>query len=260
MQYKAIFSDMDGTLLNSQHQISLRTEQAIKSILRKGIPFIPVSARPPYAITPYTDQLQTNLPIICYSGALILDQDLNELYSVTIEQTDLDKLTELLKPYEHLSISYYSGVDWFVNDKNCYWAAQEAEISGLTSKDMPVNVKNVHKVLIMAEPVYIQELEKLLTTALPHLSIHPSKPEYLEINNKAATKANAIRFMENYFQIAADEIIAFGDNFNDLDMLEYAGLSVAMGNAPDEIKQIAKEVTATNNEDGIALILEREFA
>lgn len=66
--------------------------------------------------------------------------------------------------------------------------------------------------------------------------------------------------MENYFQIAADEIIAFGDNFNDLDMLEYAGLSVAMGNAPDEIKQIAKEVTATNNEDGIALILEREFA
>lgn len=66
--------------------------------------------------------------------------------------------------------------------------------------------------------------------------------------------------MENYFQIAADEIIAFGDNFNDLDMLEYAGLSVAMGNAPDEIKQIAKEVTATNNEDRIALILEREFA
>ena len=66
--------------------------------------------------------------------------------------------------------------------------------------------------------------------------------------------------MENHLNIKAQDVIAFGDNFNDLDMLQYAGLSVAMGNAPDEIKQAAKEVTASNNEDGIALVLNRIFS
>lgn len=258
MKYKAIFSDMDGTLLNSQHKISPKTEQAIKSVISKGIPFIPVSARPPYAITPYTEQLQTNAPIICYSGALILDQYLNELYSVLIDEADLNKLTALLTPYAHLSISHYAGLNWFVN-QNDYWSQQETEITGLQSQKTPENIQNVHKILIMGNAESILEVEQILKNALPHLSIHRSKPEYLEIMNKAATKAKAIRFMESYLQISADEVIAFGDNFNDLDMLEYAGLSVAMGNAPEEIKQVAKEVTASNNEDGIALILEREF-
>lgn len=258
MKYKAIFSDMDGTLLNSQHKISPKTEQAIKSVISKGIPFIPVSARPPYAITPYTEQLQTNAPIICYSGALILDKDLNELYSVLIDTTDLNKLTALLTPYAHLSISHYAGLNWFVN-QNDYWSQQETAITGLQSQKTPENIQHVHKILIMGNAESILEVEQILKNALPHLSIHRSKPEYLEIMNKAATKAKAIRFMESYLQISADEVIAFGDNFNDLDMLEYAGLSVAMGNAPVEIKQAAKEVTASNNEDGIALILEREF-
>lgn len=258
MKYKAIFSDMDGTLLNSQHKISPRTEQAIKSVIRKGIPFIPVSARPPYAITPYTNQLQTNAPIICYSGALILDKELNELYSVLIDTADLNKLTTLLTPYAHLSISHYSGLNWFVNQHD-YWAQQETEITGLQAQKTPENIQNVHKILIMGNADAILDVEQLLKRALPHLSIHRSKPEYLEIMNKSATKAKAIRFMEHYLHVSADEVIAFGDNFNDLDMLEYAGLSVAMGNAPEEIQQVAKEVTANNNEDGIALVLEREF-
>ena len=77
--------------------------------------------------------------------------------------------------------------------------------------------------------------------------------------NNAATKGNAVRFLEKYFGLKTEEVIAFGDNFNDLDMLEHAGLGVAMGNAPDEIKQAANRVTAGNNEDGLALILEEVF-
>lgn len=259
MQYKAIFSDMDGTLLNSRHQISSRTEQAIKSVISKGVPFIPVSARPPYAITPYTDKLQTNQAIICYSGALILDQNLRELYSVQIDQTDLAILNQILTDYQYLSINHYVGLDWFANDLNNYWTNQEADITGLSPERIPTNLKKAHKILVMGEADKIQPLEQKLKQKLPHLSIHRSKPEYLEIMNKAATKAKAISFMEQYLHVNADEVIAFGDNFNDLDMLQYAGLSVAMGNAPDEIKSVAKEVTMSNDEDGIALVLEDKF-
>lgn len=259
MQYKAIFSDMDGTLLNSRHQISPRTEQAIKLTISKGIPFIPVSARPPYAITPYTDQLRTDQAIICYSGALILDKNLQELYSVQIDQADLTVLNRILADYQYLSINHYSGLDWFANDLDNYWTKQEADITGLCAKQTPADLTDVHKILVMGEADKIQPLEQKLKQKLPHLSIHLSKPEYIEIMNKAATKAKAIRFMERLLHVKADEVIAFGDNFNDLDMLEYAGLSVAMGNAPDEIKQTSKKVTTSNDEDGIALVLESEF-
>ncbi len=260
MQYKAIFSDIDGTLLNSQHQISPNTEQAIKAVLQKGIPFIPVSARPPYAITPYTSQLQSQYGMICYSGALILDAELKTLYSVFIEPADLQKLDELLVDFQHLSISHYAGLDWFANDVESYWVKQEIEITGVSVAPKPQTLNEVHKLLLMGEPAEIQKVEDILKKALPHLSIHRSKDTYLEIMNKQATKSQAIRFMEKVLNVTSDQVIAFGDNFNDLDMLQYAGLSVAMGNAPDEIKAVAKEVTASNNEDGIALILNREFA
>ena len=111
----------------------------------------------------------------------------------------------------------------------------------------------------MGEAEQIQSLEKLLKRQLPHLSIHRSKNEYLEIMNKQATKSNAIRFMEKVLNVTQEQVIAFGDNFNDLDMLQYAGLSVAMGNAPEEIKAVAKRVTASNNDDGIALVLNEIF-
>lgn len=257
--YKAVFSDIDGTLLNSQHQITPKTEEAIKNILKQGIPFIPVSARPPYAITPYTEQLGSQHGMICYSGALILDKNLTALYSVTLEPQDLQKLNAVLADFAHLSISYYAGLDWFCNDVNNDWIKQESEITGLNAKLLQGNLTDVHKILVMGSAEEIQTLEPVLKQALPHLSIHRSKVEYLEIMNPAATKAKAIQFMAQHLGISAEQVIAFGDNFNDLDMLQYAGLSIAMGNAPDAIKQVAKEVTATNNEDGIALVLNRVF-
>ncbi len=258
--YKAVFSDMDGTLLNSQHQISPATFTAIRRIIHQGIPFIPVSARPPYAITPYTQQLQTRQPIICYSGALILDQDLNPLYSVTLSPQDVFALQQALANFTHLSVSYYAGLDWFTDNPASDWIKQEAEITGLSAKIKPHNLPAVHKILIMGEAVEIEPLEKQLQYQFPQLAVHRSKAEYLEIMNKAATKAKAVRFMEDYLNVSAQETVAFGDNFNDLDMLQYVGLSVAMGNAPEEIKRAAKQTTASNDNDGIAMVLNRVFA
>ncbi|WP_439240429.1 Cof-type HAD-IIB family hydrolase [Lonepinella sp. BR2474] len=259
MLYHAVFSDIDGTLLNDQHQITPRTEQAIKAVIKQGIPFIPVSARPPYAITPYIHQLQTEQAMICYSGALILDKNLTALYSVLIEQNDLRLLNQILADYADLSINHYAGLNWFSNDLSHPWTLQESQITGLQAELAPKDLTEVHKILVMGDAEKIQRLEQKLKQNFPHLSIHCSKPEYLEMMNKAATKAKAIQFMENLLNVTAEQIIAFGDNFNDLDMLQYVGLSVAMGNAPDEIKQVAKQVTANNNEDGIALVLESQF-
>ncbi|EFX92893.1 HAD superfamily hydrolase [Actinobacillus ureae] len=111
----------------------------------------------------------------------------------------------------------------------------------------------------MGEADEILRLETLLKSLFPQLSIHRSKAEYLEIMNSKATKSKAIRFMQQKLGITSEHIVAFGDNFNDLDMLQYVGFGVAMANAPDEIKAAASYVTASNNEDGIALVLNKLF-
>lgn len=258
--YKAVFSDMDGTLLNSQHQISPKTQDAIRRVIQKGIPFIPVSARPPYAITPYTEQLQTQQAIVCYSGALILDKNLTALYSVTIEEQDLQQIILALSSYQNISINFYAGLNWFTDQVDNKWIQQEIDITQTHPQAIPATLTQVHKILVMGESEQIQRAEQELQQQFPQLSIHRSKSEYLEIMHQAATKSNAIRFMEGYLNVQAENVIAFGDNFNDLDMLQYAGLSIAMGNAPAEIKAAAKEITASHDEDGIALILEKWFA
>ncbi|TID17297.1 hydrolase, partial [Avibacterium paragallinarum] len=116
-----------------------------------------------------------------------------------------------------------------------------------------------HKILLMGEATQIEQIEPLLKQQFPQLSIHRSKKEYLEIMNKAATKANAIQFMAQRAAVDKADIIAFGDNFNDLDMLEYVGLGIAMGNSPEEIKRIAKQITVSNDKDGIAFSLNKLF-
>ena len=111
----------------------------------------------------------------------------------------------------------------------------------------------------MGDAPVIRALQEQLKPQFPHLEIHRSKDEYLEIVNKRATKAQAIAFMGERLGVPAAESVAFGDNYNDLDMLRYAGYSVAMGNAPDDIKAECSIVTAPNDEDGLAQVLERLF-
>jgi len=135
----------------------------------------------------------------------------------------------------------------------------EGDITGLRATKRPATLTNVHKILVMGDAPVIRALQERLKPQFPHLEIHRSKDEYLEIVNRAATKAQAIQFMENRLGVSADEVIAFGDNYNDRDMLRYAGYSVAMGNAPDDIKAECSTVTAPNDEDGLAQVLEQLF-
>ena len=259
MPYRAIFSDIDGTLLNREHRMSARTLAATRHVVALGIPFILVSARPPLAITPFTDAIGGKQPLIAYNGALILGGDLQELYSVPLDDADFRQLETELETLPHLSLNYYQGTHWYSPDPDNFWTVQEGDITDLRATKRPATLTNVHKILVMGDAPVIRALQERLKPQFPHLEIHRSKDEYLEIVNKRATKAQAIAFMGERLGVPAAESVAFGDNYNDLDMLRYAGYSVAMGNAPDDIKAECSIVTAANDEDGLAQVLERLF-
>lgn len=258
--YKAVFSDFDGTLLTSDHKISPRTLAAIQRITRNGIPFVPISARSPLGILPYAKQIEHYNVIVAFSGALILDRQFNALYSVNISAEDIQKINRVLSEYPTLGVNYYTHNDCVARDVNNKWVAFEKSVTKIQIDPYDENMRySPHKIQIIGEEDEIIDVENRLKTEFPYLSICRSHPNFLEVMEKSATKGNAVRFLESYFNVKEEEAIAFGDNFNDLDMLENVGLGVAMGNAPEEIKQAANRVTATNNEDGLALILEEIF-
>ncbi|OOF58333.1 Cof-type HAD-IIB family hydrolase [Rodentibacter myodis] len=258
--YKAVFSDFDGTLLTSDHKISPRTLAVIQRITQKGIPFVPISARSPLGILPYAKQIENYNVIVAFGGALILDRALNPLYSVKISAEDIQKINRVLAAYPALGVNYYTNDDCVARDVNNKWVIFERGVTGIQIDPYDESTKySPHKIQIIGEPNEIIQIENHLKRDFPHLSICRSHPSFLEVMHQSATKGNAVRFLADYFKVKMEETVAFGDNFNDLDMLQNAGLGVAMGNAPQEIKQAANRVTTTNNEDGLALILEEVF-
>jgi Cof subfamily protein (haloacid dehalogenase superfamily) len=147
------------------------------------------------------------------------------------------------------------------------WAHQESEITNITPDitdfDYLINAWNKensgpNKILCMAEPDDIEKLKrKIKENYCDNLNIYLSKPTYLEIMPKHGTKTSAIEFLCRRFNVKRSEVIAIGDNFNDVNMIEFAGMGIAMGNAPEQVKQLADEITLSNDEDGVAQVLKK---
>jgi hypothetical protein len=128
------------------------------------------------------------------------------------------------------------------------------------SRDWSARSIGPNKMMVMSDPDIIDATEAHLKSVFGNsLNIYTSKPTYLEVMDPRGSKSNALRFLIERMKIDRTEVIAMGDNFNDREMIQFAGLGVAMGNAPDEIKQAADYVTDTNNNDGVRKALERLF-
>jgi len=269
-RYKMLCLDIDGTLLNSNHQISKKTRDAIHDISDK-LSVVLVSARMPAGILPFQKQLGIEGAIISYSGALILDEERNITMDKVIPVTDLRLLYPHFKDLVHISL--YTNEDWYVESED-YWAKQEAEITCLIPEVLDYKklfnnweeenkdgkssrTKGANKVLCMGEAEYIRKLYNQLVEMDTNMNFYHSKSTYLEIMNKDVSKSSAIKQLAEKYGVKQSEIIAIGDNFNDIDMIKYAGLGVAMGNAPQEVKQSADATTGTNDNDGIVQVIKK---
>lgn len=261
--FKMICLDIDGTLLNSKHQITEETKKAIKAAVNeKGIPVILVSARMPKGIIFLQKELEIEAPIICYSGALVLDKNGETLFQKHMSVLDIKEVYTVAKRLG-VHVSLYKDDEWCI-EKMDEWVRQEYEITSVIPNVINFEFlfevwekedSGSNKILCMADPDKINLLKKQLK--IDSLNIYPSKPTYLEIMPKGASKTSAIEILRKKFNIKQSEILAAGDNYNDMDMIEYAGLGVAMGNAPDEVKKCADFVTLSNDEDGVAEVIKK---
>jgi len=258
-RYKMLCLDIDGTLLNSEHQITEQTKIAIHKLkIEQNIPVILVSARMPQGIFFLAQELKICAPIICYSGALIIDQYKNVLLNHYIAVSYIKKLYYIVKKYS-ICISLYKDDEWYSEEKD-KWVEQEQVITNITSsirdyQELFTDWKKegCNKILCMGEEKQIASLKyELINIFHEDLNIYLSKPTYLEIMPKNSSKISAITVLLKKYHIDRTELMAIGDNYNDVTMIEYAGLGIAMGNAPEEVKSYASRITTSNDEEGVA--------
>ena len=258
MDYKVVFSDIDGTLLNTEHHVLPRTADAIRQITARGIPFAVVSARMPAAIAPIVDEIGAPAAVISYNGGLVITPDGEKLTRAHTEAV----LAQIARDYPAVSLSYYAGDIWYVRDRADPDVQREERITTVTSVEADFAALIAagtmpNKLFAMGVPELIARMEKELSPAFPELTVIRSAPHLLEINERTVSKATGIAVLLDHYGIDRSEALAFGDNYNDIAMLRYVGHSVAMGNAPDEIKALAASVTEGNDADGIYHFLKK---
>lgn len=261
MQYKLVAVDIDGTLLNSDGIITEKTKHAIKSAVEKGVLFSICTGRPIQGVESFNSLLNLDSPFITYNGAMIVmgkSKDILFHQSLTAEVSrDILSIAKDLGT----TVIIWSNNQLFVyelNEKVDYYR-KAAKVEPILIEDEEEVIKSgVTKILWYDDPEKLDYYQTILKDKLADsVNYCTSRPIFLEFFHKEVSKAVAMEKLGEHFGIKREEMIAIGDGFNDLAMIEYAGLGVAMGNAPEEIKAKADFVTRSNDEDGIAYVLEK---
>ncbi|SDF15041.1 hypothetical protein SAMN04488542_106102 [Fontibacillus panacisegetis] len=263
MNYKMIVLDLDDTLLRDDRTISPRTKQALMDAQEAGVKVVLASGRPTFAMRHIAQELELEKYgsfILSFNGASIINCATNEqLFSSTLSPATVHELYNMSKK-EQVWIHTYVGDD-IVTPANNKYTDIEADITGMpiieTDQFIEAIQEPVVKVLMVEAPEKLVLLEQKLQQQLQgKLNVMRSKPYFLEFTEVGVDKGTSLHHLSQQLGIEQHEVIAIGDSYNDLAMIEFAGLGVAMGNAPDDIKQIANYVTDSNMEDGVAKVVE----
>ncbi len=286
--YKLVVIDLDGTMLNHYGEISKKTKETVKTCIEKGIEIVLASGRPIDSIKSIAEELKLNGYFIAGNGALIYDiQKDNIIYENYIKK---EKVLEIIKICEENSIAYNLYTEKVILTTNLkfnvlyyYKENLKKEENKQTNISIVENmyeyVENMEnnkflKITICDENDKIfhsiikklKEINGIEVLDVEHMSRKiikqgteeiPVEYFYSEISASNVDKWNAIEFLLQKMELKKEEVMAIGDNINDKKMIEEAGMGVAMRGSTPEIIKVAKEVTDTNDNDGVARVLEK---
>ena len=264
MKYKMIISDVDGTLLDANHQITDENKKAVMEYRRAGGLFTLATGRIEKSAVKIQQELSVDIPLILYNGAKIVDIGKNivvfEKYLTEDQATAAVRALEVFP----VSVILYSGGEGYTlsyTDNIKEHAVMEGINPVLIKDMMTIDLSKVNKILFAGDNDdnddilfgnYLMEYERICKS-LPF--IVRSNKRYLEFLPEGVNKGTAVEVLASHLGIPMEEIICFGDNLNDLEMIQKAGLGVAMGNGHEELKEIADFVAPPNTESGLASVI-----
>lgn len=265
MKRKALVLDIDGTLTNSRKEIAPATKDRIQTALEKGHICVLASGRPVYGMQRYARELDLGRFggfLLSHNGARVAACDTGEvIYQKPMPLAILPCLYEFAARNgaglaTHLDDTAISA---FEPDGYVSW---EAHINGMAVRHVEDFVDfvdfDIYMCFMTAEEEKAAVLEKKLQAVCGDaVSVYRSEPYFIEIVPRGVDKGNSLARLMAHLGIAREDVICCGDGFNDISMMRYAGVGVAMGNARQEVKEAADYVTASNDEDGLVQVIDR---
>lgn len=246
---RIVVLDLDGTLLTSDKRISEYTNKVIRE-LSNEVKFVLASARAFVTIRPYIEELgllNENNYTIAFNGSLVVNNLEKPIIDEAIQEVEKNLLQQYINANNQVEWHYYT------YDKNIL----SSDIS-----DIGDFIKNnkIYKIVCISNDAKIAEMRKNMPQNISGLfQITSSEPTRIEFVRKGMKKIEAIKLLLRKLGIDSSEAIAIGDGENDMDMIQYAGCGVAMGNATEDVKAIADVITDTNDNDGVGKVLKNYF-
>lgn len=258
MGYKLIVMDMDDTLMTSDNEVSAETAKYLMNIQAQGYKVVLASGRPTDGMMPTAKHLkldQYKSYVISYNGGKTVNvSDEKVEVSRTVSKSDFDSIVDFCRAHSLFVLTYQDG--YIVYEGEHEYMNIESELTGLPMKqvdDLKAYIQQDAPKVMGID--YVPNITSIRNNLEGHfnenIDVTTSKPFFLEFMAQGVSKGNAITGLCQKLDINLSQVIGFGDSSNDISMLKVVGKAVAMGNANDDVKAVADEVTLTNDNDGI---------
>lgn len=265
MDYKMIVLDLDGTLTNSKKEMTPRTRDALLKAEQRGVRIVLASGRPTYGITALAEELDLKTYqgfILAFNGGRITDCATGKVvFDQPLNPEVVPPLYEAVKKYGMEMLTYQDEKIAATKKANKY-VLHEAFINKMPVVEYTDFIHQIrypiNKCLVVGDPAPLHELElQLAGTFKGMMDVYRSAGFFLECVPPGIDKAHSLKRLFELTGIRREEVIACGDGYNDQSMIRFAGLGVAMANAPKDIQDTADYITYSNEEDGVAHVVEK---
>lgn len=243
-----IFSDLDGTLLNDQKEVSKENKEAIKYFIANGGKFSIATGRAIYAVEKYIKDVKTDLPIITYNGGILYDYNKKKPIFENIVDEEKKKLAyKIAEDYENIAVEIYSDNNIYVLKDNGMSDRSATRLLNMTYS-IPEDILNLkwNKILLAGSIELIDKIESEFQKKYDTKVIR-SGEYYLEIMPENTSKGHGLNKLIDIYDLDKEKVICVGDNMNDAELLIEAGIPFCPENASEELKKYAKHITVNNN-------------
>lgn len=256
-----VVSDVDGTLTSHAGTLSLANQREIQRVIRRGVHFSIATGRPSRDLRTIRESLDLAIPVIVSNGTMVEDLSTGEIiHSMELETSLTLALLDLITSHDVDAVFLDTSVEWVYQVRNATGIPPKWIVSDLVA-DAARRVtewdsffdeeRTVLKILVEGAESELQRIEHAVA-AIAGVQVTASFPNNREIFVAHAGKANAARLLAQRLGIDAANVLAIGDQRNDIELIRWAGVGVAMGNAVPELKAVADWITRSNDEDGVA--------
>lgn len=267
MNYKILALDIDGTLVNKKKEITSKVKTAVNNLQDKNIPVLIASGRPLEGIMPVANKLDFSAKggyILAFNGGKIVNAKTNEVvYSQSINMEYVPGICDFARENKLTILTYKDG-KIIATDKEDEFLKIEARINNmevLQVENLKEEIKEEPDKFLIVGPPHIMEKQviNMAEKFEGRLNIFRSEPFFIEVVPMGIDKAKSLEVLLSKLGLTNKDLVACGDGRNDVTMIEYAGMGVAMDNACEEVKAVSNYITASNDEDGVALAIEKFF-